>query len=477
MKNVLFISYYFPPMGGAGVQRSAKFVKYLPRFGWRPIVLTTTQGSYHVHREFQLDETVGAGLDESEHEVHRLRDPEPRRFRRFLERMRIFPLFWFFLYPLFWEPQVFWAVAAVIKGLRLIREKGIIAVYTTSGPYSTVLTGLLLKWFTRKPWIADLRDPWTKDFIGMWPSLLHQRLEQWFARFALRRADHVIANTPISERLFEELLGEDCGGRISSITNGYDEGDFLSSERVGNGTVFRIAHVGSLGTGAGPVRRSGLKRLPGMVKRLPEGYDTTAYSARYFLQGLHILVRERAIAPDTFQVDFAGFVPEECVRKIKECGLEKVVSVQGYRPHAEAVSLLENADALWLPLPVPGEGRPLPQVPGKLYEYMRSGKPVLALIPPGDAYDFLKESGVGFFADPRNPEDIARALLQLYEEHRNGGIGVKPNWDFIRRFERKRLTSELARVFDSLVERGASSGRATFRPQWTETRSPWREGS
>ena len=449
MKNVLFISYYFPPIGGAGVQRSAKFVKYLPQFGWRPIVLTTARDSYHVHREFQLDETVGAGLQESAHEVQRLRDPEPRRIRRFLERMRIFPLFWFFLYPLFWEPQVLWALAAVIKGLRLIRTKEISAIYTTSGPYCTVVTGLLLKWFTRKPWVVDLRDPWTKDFVGMWPSLLHRKLDQWFARFALSRADHVIANTPVSKRLFEELLGEDCRGRISSITNGYDEADFSPSRSTADSRVFRIVHVGSLGTGIGPMPRTGLKRLLDMVKKLPGGYDTTTYSARYFLEGLHVLVKERRIEPDQLDVVLVGFVPEECVRQIRECSLGNVVNVKGYQPHSEAVSLLENADALWLPLPVPND-RLLPVVPAKLYEYMRSGKPVLALIPPGDAHDFLEESGLGFFADPRDPEDIARTLLQLYAEHRNGGIEVKPNWNFIRQFERNKLTKKLADVFNRL---------------------------
>jgi glycosyltransferase involved in cell wall biosynthesis len=460
MKEVLFISYYFPPIGGAGVQRSAKFAKYLPQFGWKPIVLSTTADDYQIHREFQLDDSVGAGLDETQYEVHCLRDPEPRRTRRLLEKLRIFPLFWFFLYPFFWEPQVFWALAAVAKGARLIRKKKISVIYTTSGPYSSILTGLLLKWLTRKPWVVDLRDPWTMNFIGMWPSVIHQKLERWFARFALRRADHVIVNTPVSKRLFEELLGARAKGTVSYVTNGYDEEDFSDSKSMQDSRVFRIAHVGSFGTGVAPAPKRGLKRLLDAVKRRPKGYDTTTYSARYFLEALQILAKENQVAPEGFQASLVGFVPDECKRTIEKHGLEDLVDVRGYLPHSQAIAQLENASALWLSLPMTNDGRPLPLVPGKLYEYMRAGKPVLALIPPGDAHDFLKEAGLGFFADPRDPKDIARVLLQMYECHRNGNTELAPNWKFIRQFERRELTKKLAGVLEA-VDSAVQGGNST----------------
>ncbi len=449
MRNVLFISYYFPPMGGAGVQRSAKFVKYLPELGWRPIVVTAAPETYQVHREFQLDRTIGDGLEKVDHEVHYIRDPEPRRLRRFLEHIRIFPLFWFFLYPLFWEPELWWALAAIWKGLRLTRRKEVAAIYTSSGPFCTVLTGLVLRLLTRKPWIADLRDPWTENFRAVWPSAVHRWVERRFARFALRRADVVVANTPVAEEMLLEVSGRDWRSHFRVIPNGYDEDDFAVSSADGARRPFTLAHVGTFGSGVLPPLRTGIRRLGDLIKARPQGYDTSTYSARYLLEAILILFDKGSLLSEDLQVVLVGHVPQECHEQIRRFGLEKSVTCSGYMNHTAAVRRLMAADVLWLPLPVPAGGRPLQQVSGKLYEYMRSGKPVLGLLPPGDAHDFLQESGLGFFADPRDPEDIARVLLNLYAQHRNGGIHVQPNWEFIRRFERKELTRQLGKILDN----------------------------
>jgi glycosyltransferase involved in cell wall biosynthesis len=449
-KSVLFVAYYYPPMGGAGVQRSAKFVKYLPEFGYRTVVLTAAPQSYLLHREFQFDQTVGDGLAKVDHEVVMVSDPEPRRPRRFMERMGFFPVFWFFFYPILWEPQLFWALAAIAPGLKLIRKKNLSAIYTTSGPYASVVTGVALKWITRKPWIADLRDPWTEDFKGVWPSPFHRWLERRFAKWVLRRADNVIANTPVARRMLLKLCGQDMSSRMPVVTNGYDEQDFTDIRTAPRKDgAFVIAHIGAFGTGRTPDDLRGFARLKDRFKIEPKGYDRTTYSARYFLKAVRLLLDHGQIPPGSFRAVLVGFVPEEAHEEVRTLGLENFVTFLGYRSHIEAVQDMMDADALWLPLPLPEKGRPLQRVAGKLYEYMRSGKPVLALVPAGDAKDFLRKSGLGFFAKADDPEDIARVLLNLYEQHRNGGIRVQPNWEFIRRFERKELTRQLGQILDA----------------------------
>ena len=459
MKNVLFISYYFPPIGGAGVQRSAKFVKYLPERDWRPIVLTVRPDDYSTQREFKMDGSLSKDV-EGRCEVHRTRDYEPRRLRRVLEKLHLFRLFWFLLYPAFWEKEFFWALCAIPRAVRIIREQRPSAIYTSSAPYSLIVVGFILRLWTRVPWVADLRDLWTQDSLLTWPSRLHYRATVAAERFMLRRADTVIANTPLAAQRMRELLGPACAGRVVAIPNGYDEEDIpKGSPSPQNGKPLTITHVGTFhdlrATPDGDASRSWMRRLADCMSYQPFALDHSMRTPKALLEGLKILLDRDAELRGKILLCFIGYLHEGWRAMIKDLGLEDCVATPGYVPHSEAMALLGEADVLFcVQVGFEDRAKAVPYVPAKLYEYMATGKPILAPIVEGDTKDVLLRSGLGVLADPVNPEDVARALLDLVKQHRKGAVQVRPNPDFIRRFERKELTRQLGQILD------AARGRA-----------------
>jgi glycosyltransferase involved in cell wall biosynthesis len=456
VKEVLFISYYFPPMGGAGVQRSAKFVKYLPDFGWRPIVLTARAGDYHVQREFRLDESL---LKEADCEVHRVRDPEPRRLRAALETLRIFRLVWGLLYFLFWEREFFWAVAAARHALRLARQRRPAVIYTSSAPYSLILVGYWLRRNTGIPWVADLRDLWTQDPLWRWPSRLHYALTKSLEKKLLRHADAVIANTPLAAERLRALLGPGRADRVVAVPNGYDADD-LAPEPSGVRADGRLT-ITHVGTFHDRPREDGEAR--GMVSWLREGYspaplDPWMRTPRTLFEGLRVLFDRRPDLRDKVRVVLIGHLHDGWRRMISELGLERNVEVTGYLPHDKAVARMRETDALYCVQIGFRDGRPVPYVPAKLYEYMATGKPILAPVADGDTRRVLERSGVGVVTGPRDSEAVADVLLRLYEQRQANAPTQGPDWEYIRGFERRRLTEKLAELFESV---GAGRREAT----------------
>lgn len=218
MKTVLFIAHHFPPMGGPGVSRSLNFVKHLPAYQYQPVVLTISledikEGAY------PMDDTLMKQVPDIV-TIIRTKTYEPRQFKELMMRLRIFRILWFVLYPLLWESCALWIFSAFGTGIKVIREKNIQLIYTSSGPFTTLLIGLLLKIKLKIKWIADLRDPFTDGYQWHFPSKLHwyfaRRIEKW----VLNKADHLIVNTPEVKNLFikRKILLEE---KISVITNGY----------------------------------------------------------------------------------------------------------------------------------------------------------------------------------------------------------------------------------------------------------------
>ena len=217
MKDVLFIAHHFPPMGGPGTNRSVQFVRHLPTYGYRPVVLTVSLDDVAASRYAQDTSLLEQLADV---EIIRTRTGEPRRLRRFCTRLRIFRLLWFFLYPLFWEKDALWPLAAYPTARRVIRDRNIQLVYTTSGPYAALLLGYLLKKTMGVRWIADVRDPYSDGFWWQWPSKLHWIISRRVERFLFHAADKVVVNTPEVERLYRTTSFVPAE-TLTCITNGY----------------------------------------------------------------------------------------------------------------------------------------------------------------------------------------------------------------------------------------------------------------
>jgi hypothetical protein len=215
---VLFISYQFPPIGGPGVQRSVNLCRLLPESGYQPIVLTIDEASIR-EGDYLKDETLLTMVGDQTI-IYRTPARESNRFRNTLMRLKVFRLFWFAFFPLFWEKSAVWPFTVRRKAREIIRKHGIRLVYTTSGPFSTLLLGHSLKKKLGVHWVADLRDPYTDSYAWNFPSKAHWRLARVFERWILEKPDVLVVVTDAMKRLYE-ARGIRNGKHTEVIYNGY----------------------------------------------------------------------------------------------------------------------------------------------------------------------------------------------------------------------------------------------------------------
>jgi glycosyltransferase involved in cell wall biosynthesis len=217
VKKVLIIAHHFPPMGGPGTSRSTQLVRHLQAFGFEPIVLTIPFEDIEAG-PYPIDHSLMSGLEDVR--IVRVATREPRRLKFVLRKLRLLRVVWYVLYPLMWENCALWPLSAYRTARRLIDEEGIDLIYTSSGPFSSIPLGCMLKIASGVPWVADLRDPFTDGYMWVWPSKAHWYLSRWIESVLLRVPDQVIVNTPEVERLYlsRSLVERE---RLTHVTNGY----------------------------------------------------------------------------------------------------------------------------------------------------------------------------------------------------------------------------------------------------------------
>jgi glycosyltransferase involved in cell wall biosynthesis len=216
MKNILFIAYQFPPIGGAGVRRSVQFVHQLPKFGFNPIVITIS------HQESNL---VGKPIDQNalhtvspNAKIHRLKSYSFKGWIELLQKLKLYRLFWFFLYPFFWERNCLWPLFNAHKIAKVGIQNNCKIVYTTSSPYFTILLGFWLKKKYHLSWVADIRDPFTDCYAYTFPSKMHWWFSKKMEHCLLKRADHVVVNNEEVRQLYISLYGFNAE-KVSTIHN------------------------------------------------------------------------------------------------------------------------------------------------------------------------------------------------------------------------------------------------------------------
>jgi glycosyltransferase involved in cell wall biosynthesis len=451
--SVLLISYYFPPAGGPGVQRVAKHVKFLREFGYEPIVISATPDDYRRPSEFQMpvDESLAADLPH-DLEVHRLPSRQPFKFFALLKRFRLD-----FLRELIFIPDsaVTWIGAVVKKAREIGQRQSIDVIYTSVKPHSVAIAGWLIKRALGRPWVLDFRDPWTQYFLATFPTRLHYRIERWLERFLLRRADHIVTITPTARQNLLDWCDFLPAEKVSVITNGYDEEDFEpvgDSSTTRNGT-FSLVYAGVF-CGA-PVSESAagsfIERVWRGARRwlayTPRHFDRIAHSPKFLLDALRDLLTERPELRGRIKLLHIGPFDAANERYVSELGISEAIEARGYLAHDKAVRIVKEADALFFCLADSPSGERNDCVPQKVYEYLGSRRPVLALAPAGDARDFLHAAGTAVVCAPRDLNEIKAGVLGLYE----GRNRLAPNEEFIRGFRRREQTARLARIFDRMM--------------------------
>lgn len=205
-------------MAGPGVHRSLQFAKHLVDNDYQPIVLTIDLPGIRA-AQYATDSTL---LEDFPASIQIVRTPyaQPSKWIKLLNRLRVYRIFWVLLYPIFWEKMALWPFKTFKTAKQLTLEHKIPLVYTTSGPFSTLILGYLLKRSLGVKWVADLRDPYTDAYSWRFPSYWHWLISRRFESWILSKTDHLIVNTPAVKSLYLQRGILDAQ-RISVIGNGY----------------------------------------------------------------------------------------------------------------------------------------------------------------------------------------------------------------------------------------------------------------
>jgi glycosyltransferase involved in cell wall biosynthesis len=434
MARVLFIAYYFPPLGGPGTQRSAKFVRDLTALGHEVVVVTGPGVS--TGRWDPPDATLGgdvpAGL-----RVHRVEGSVPGdrgRAGRWLDRPSPFSTWW---------------VAGVTRvGRSLARDADVICA--SMAPYETAEAAGRVSAEARVPWVADLRDPWALDEMRVSPTRLHRRRDVARMRRSLATAATVVMNTPeaaaVTRAAFPRL-----GAPVVSIPNGWDARDFAgAAPPAGERGPLRIVHTGSLHTELG-LRQSGSGRLVRLL-RGQEPVDILARSHVHLMDALRTVRAQDADAE--IELHLAGTLTDADLEVAAAPGVE----IHGYLDHDASVALVRSADLLFLPMHDLPAGRRARLVPGKTYEYLASGRRLLAAVPDGDARDLVSRYPDADVCRPTDVPAMAAAIRDAAAVKAAQGRLPDAPRPGLEAYERSRLAQELSDVLEACAA-GAGRGQ------------------
>ncbi|UOU96888.1 hypothetical protein MUU74_10325 [Chryseobacterium daecheongense] len=444
-KKILIITYYWPPAGGPGVQRWLKFAKYLPDFGWKPIIYTPENPSYPL-----LDDSLMKDVPENIDivktkiwEPYQLAEKLNKSNKKFKagqfdvgknqswkSKLSIWVRGNFFI-P---DARVFWVKPSVKFLEQYLKERKIGVVVTSGPPHSLHLIGLQLK--KKMPnlkWIADFRDPWTE--ISYYQHLKlskssdkkHRQLESE----VFRNADITLATSYTDAENFRK-----AGANAICITNGFDESDSGKTAKSQNREIAdRETHT---------LKRSNAQTFTlsyiGVLEQLrnPEN----------LWKVLDELVKTNPDFADSFTLKFAGRVDDKILNSIENSALKKHVLNLGYLSHDKAIEEMQSSDLLLI-TNFPNESSK-GIIPGKIFEYLATGKQILSFGPDqADVSKILEQTQAGMHFSYSDSESIKRFILEKFELWKNGNN--LENTQNIEQFSRKNLTQQLAEILDQAV--------------------------
>jgi glycosyltransferase involved in cell wall biosynthesis len=431
VRRVLIFAYFFPPLGGAGVQRIVKLAKYLPAFGWEPTVVTVRARDYWMidaSLQAELGGRVSVVRTPSLTGLGVLRRMAPRAAGRESGARRVTRTFatlrrtaaWFAM-P---DSYVGWVPFAVRAGARLLRERPYAALLTTSSPDSAHLIGRALAQRFQLPWIADFRDPWTQRLSFAPPTAWHRARHMALERSVLHAATRVIVTAPETRTDYLNHNPDLAAEKLAVITNGFDEEDFAPLSGVmPPARPLRILHAGQLN---------------------PER------PARPFLEGLRMFLEREPAARTEIEVRFIGPHYAQDREDAERMRLGEIVTFEAARTHAEIVRALCGSHLLLLMEHDSARGGLI--LPGKIFEYLRARRPILALVPRGAAWHLVAQLDAGRCCRTEDHAACAAALADFYQAFKRGGlVPTHLSDDTLAPFERRALAGRWANTLDQLL--------------------------
>uniref|UniRef100_A0A7C6AA17 Glycosyltransferase n=1 Tax=candidate division WOR-3 bacterium TaxID=2052148 RepID=A0A7C6AA17_UNCW3 len=397
MKKVLIVTYYAPPVGMAGVLRVTKLAKFLPEFGWQPILLTVKPISYFLYDPDLLNDLAGITIYRSE-------SLDPARLLYFFRKDKPItvkstgPLF--INYLLFPDAKVLWVPFAVSLGKKLIEQEKPSLIFATAPPYSALLIGVYLKNYARIPLVSDFRDAYPTGFT---PPPIHFRYPvALLRRHILKKSDAIVAvNQGTATKLEKKAI---------VIENGYDPDEFSAKDEV-----------------------------PSIFATIPPNHLTIFYAGTLWEnEDALFAFLEAAKGLKNLKVLVAGRASIDCQSRLR--AFSPIVNYLGVLSHQVVISLMKKADIL-LYLTKPNQPAGI-----KLYEYFGAGKPILAVCEGcNEAVRLIEHHNAGLVSS-LSPDEIKSTLLAIIEKK-----GNFCNQSALGRYNRKKQAERLAELFNSLT--------------------------
>ena len=410
MNKALLVAYHYPPLGGPGVFRTLKFSKYLPRYNYQPFILTIKNPMYRL-RDSSLMKEIPKHI-----KINRVFAFEHRILRS--PRLLKLNLKWFYL-P---DEHVGWLPFAVFHGSKLIHREDVDVLFATSPSYSTLLIGSLLKKKTKKPLVVDFRDPWINNSFINYPTRFHEFIDARLEKFVLIQADYI---TVASDLIRDDIIKRYpfVKQKIETITNGFDPDDFKNLNQQNRSGKFRIVYTGSI-------------------------YGQL--TAKSFFIAIKKLILEKPELKNILEVIFVGNYSKETINLVKELKLKKNVLLKGYIPHKKCIELITNSDLLLLLITILGsKGKEI--LTGKIFEYLASKKPILAIVPQdGLASRLIQKLDAGVIVPPRNINLLKEAIWRFYKSWLNKKQVTTINTDELKKYDRRILTQKLVKIFEKV---------------------------
>jgi glycosyltransferase involved in cell wall biosynthesis len=428
LKKVLIITYYWPPSGGAGVQRWLKFAKYLPEFGYQPIIYTPENPEapavdesllqdipveaeiikqpiwepYSWYRQFvgQKDKKIGSGFVSEKKESGLL-----QKISVWVRGNLFVP-----------DARRFWIKPSVRFLLNYLKDNPVDVVVSTGPPHSMHLIAMELKKQLGMKWIADFRDPWTNiDFYNeLMLSNLADKKHKLLEKQVLTTADKVVTIGYTMTKEMEALGAEN----VETISNGFDEADFPTSEVLLD-EEFSISHIGTF---------------------------TPSRNQPTFWKALAELKTENQSFAEKLKIRTVGVVDFEVAESIKQNGLGENWERIDYVSHEEVLKYQRSSKVLLVSINNSPNATGI--LPGKFFEYMASGRPILAIGPvKSDIGTVLNKTKAGVIIEPQDSTGMKAAILDLFDST----TPFNPRGDEVQKFSRKELTGKLVEVMNAIV--------------------------
>lgn len=403
-------------MGGGGVQRSLKFVKYLPGFGWEPIVFSADDRTY-----WARDETLVSDIPKNV-VVKRIRSPRLlpvySLFQKLLSKETARNLWDGIFVP---DDRIVWAVYAALSAIKIVKKENVSLIYSSSPPHSVHIGAKIVKKMTGLPWVCDFRDLWTGDFRHNPESPRAKRLHERMENRVLDEADRVLCITDAVREYFISDHGIESE-KLVTIYNGFDTDDFDDYSK-------------------------GEKRTDNKIIITHSGSFYGRYFPEIFFSALSLALKKYPDLKERIEIRFVGVMDREIKEAISRYLGNKAIFL-GYLSHKDAIKVVQRSDVNLLSLPMVGEVYNI--ITGKIFEYLAAKRPILAVVPPGEASNLIKSARAGIVIHEddkeRLSEKLYRAIIELKDKK-----DFSPDMEVINRFKRESLTEKLAIVFDEVT--------------------------